>query len=144
MRIAIKVGVGVVVSFAVLQVVRFDQTNPPVTADIQAPPDVENILRRSCYDCHSNETRWPWYSQVAPASWLVHYDVSEGRDALNLSTWEKLSPRERSKELEEIGESIADGDMPPWYYLPLHPAARLSGAERSALQAWVGPSRKDR
>jgi hypothetical protein len=94
------------------------------------------VLERSCYDCHSNETQWPWYSQVAPVSWLVHHDVVEGREHLNFSEWNQLSPDKRDHKLEEIEELVSEGDMPLAYYLPLHPAARLSEADKQAVVSW--------
>ncbi len=85
MRFALKVALGIGAAFVVIQAVRFERTNPPVTADLQVEPELKRLLRRACYDCHSNETAWPWYSHVAPASWLTQYDVSEGRETLNFS-----------------------------------------------------------
>jgi len=136
-RLAEKIALGVLVVFAAVQVVRFDRTNPPVTADLNAPPDVSSVLRRACYDCHSNETVWPWYSRVAPVSWLLHSDVTEGREKLNFSDWGALTLEQRAKALREIGETVAEGEMPPWYYVPMHPAARLSSSDRALIERWV-------
>jgi hypothetical protein len=126
-----------VVAFVAIQFVPVDTENPPVEADIDTPSEVKAILRRSCYDCHSNETRWPWYSRVAPFSWLVSYDVAEGREELNFSTWSKLSTREQVERMEESWETVSEGEMPLWYYLPAHPEARISASDRDALRAWV-------
>lgn len=141
MRLAAKIGVGVLGILALIQIVRPPRENPPVAADLQAPPEVESLLRRACYDCHSNETRWPWYSHVAPVSWLVSHDVQAGRKELDFSSWGTLSPEEQGEQRGEIAESIAEGDMPPWYYLPMHPDARLSASDRSLLDTWTGPAR---
>ncbi len=141
MRLAAKIGVGVLAVLALIQVVRPSRSNPPVTADLQAAPEVKEVLRRACYDCHSNETRWPWYSHVAPVSWLLSHDVQDGRKDLNFSTWGTLSGPEQAEERGEIAESIAEGDMPPWYYVSMHPDARLSPTDRSLLNAWAGPAR---
>ncbi len=141
MRLAAKIGVGVLAVLALIQVVRPSRSNPPVTADLQAAPEVKEVLRRACYNCHSNETRWPWYSHVAPVSWLLSHDVQDGRKDLNFSTWGTLSGPEQAEERGEIAESIAEGDMPPWYYVPMHPDARLSATDRSLLNAWAGPAR---
>ncbi len=141
MRLAAKIGVGVLAVLALIQVVRPPRGNPPVAADLQASPEVKRVLRRACYDCHSNETIWPWYSHVAPVSWLVSYDVQAGRKALNFSDWGTLSAAEQAELRGEIAESIAEGEMPPWYYSPMHPDARLSPADVSLLDAWTGPSR---
>jgi hypothetical protein len=108
-----------------------DITNPPVIQD--APwrsPQAREVAKRACYDCHSNGTIWPWYSRVAPVSWLVYKDVQEGRSKLNFSEWGL-----GEQEVEEIGEVIAEGEMPPWQYLLTHPTARLSAAEKALLEA---------
>jgi hypothetical protein len=86
------------------------------------------LTRRACFDCHSNETRWPWYTNVAPVSWLTQYDVVEGRRAVNYSEWDR-----RQKEARESAKTVRKGEMPPWLYLIPRPHARLSVAERSDL-----------
>ncbi len=93
--------------------------------------------QRACYDCHSNETVWPWYSQIAPFSWLLAWDVQEGRKELNFSRWNRYSPKERAKKVKESWEEIEEGEMPPWFYLPLHPEARLSAEDRAVVQEWA-------
>jgi hypothetical protein len=135
-----KIALGALAVFGAMQLVRFDRTNPPVTAALRAPPEVLGVLRRACYDCHSNETRWPWYSAIAPASWLVHRDVTGGRETLNFSEWGTQAPTGKAEQRREIGDSVADREMPPWYYLPMHPTARLSGPDRSLLADWVATS----
>jgi hypothetical protein len=122
------VAAGAVVLFVVIQLVPYgrDHTNPtggrPISWD---SPRTEELMRGACMDCHSNETRWPWYSNVAPVSWLVQRDVDEGRDRLNLST--------HAPEVQELIEAIDKGEMPPWQYKPAHPAARLSSSEKREL-----------
>src|SRR5262245_21993196 len=86
------------------QLVPIDATNPAVEGDIPAPPEVKAILRRACYDCHSNETVWPWYSRLAPLSWLISRDVHEGRSKLNFSTWDQYTPEEQLSKLKESWE----------------------------------------
>ena len=106
-------------------------TNPPITkGPAWDSPQTGDIVRRACYDCHSNETRWPWYSNVAPISWLVQRDVNGGRAHLNFSEWDH--PQRHAK---DVAEQVKEGEMPPWYYLPMHPTARLSDAEKQALIA---------
>ncbi|MBL8897332.1 MAG: heme-binding domain-containing protein, partial [Planctomycetes bacterium] len=83
---------------------------------------------RACFDCHSNETRWPWYSNVAPISWLVQRDVDEGRAELNFSRFDQPQ-----KEAHESAEVVLEGEMPPWFYLPTHPEARLTADEQAEL-----------
>ncbi len=137
MKVWKRIGLGSLVALSAIQLVTCERTNPPVTADIRATADVKAVLARACYDCHSNETTWPWYSRVAPVSWLVHRDVSEGRAALNFSDWEALPPERRSKLQRESGEEVAEGEMPPRLYTPLHPHAVLSSAGKQVIQAWA-------
>lgn len=122
---------------ASIQFATVDRTNPPVEAEISAPPEVQTILRRVCYDCHSYETVWPWYSRVAPMSWLVARDVNEGRAELNFSVWGKYPEEKRAKNIREIGEEVEEGEMPLWPYLLAHPEAQLSAEEKAALLAWA-------
>ncbi len=120
-----------------IQFVPVSKTNPPVTGEIQAPAEVMEILRTSCYDCHSNESEWPWYSNVAPVSWLVISDVNEAREHLNFSEWDSYSAEDKAEDIEEIWEEIEEGEMPLWFYLPLHPEARLSDAQKEIIRKWV-------
>jgi hypothetical protein len=114
-------------------------TNPPVRSDLAAPPEIKSILRRACYDCHSNETKWPWYSRVAPASWLIRDHVLEGRRRLNFSVWGDYAydPGTEAQKLNEIAKLSTNGKMPPWYYTMTHPGARLTGMEREAVGRWA-------
>ena len=123
----------------VAQGVRFPQTNPPVRGDLVAPLAVKDVLRGACYDCHSNETQWPWYSNVAPLSWLVHHEVEEGRKRLNFSDWAEYAsdPETASQKLAQISKFVASGDMAPWYYRMLRRCARLSAAQRDRVIRWV-------
>lgn len=106
-----------------------DHSNPPVVGEPQwSSPRVRELAKRACFDCHSNETVWPWYAHLAPVSWLVQRDVDEGREHLNFSTFTS-DPRD-ADEAAELAES---GEMPPWFYLPLHAEARLSEAETREL-----------
>ncbi len=93
------------------------------------------ILRASCYDCHSHETRYAWYTHLPLASLLVGIDVSEGRREMNFSLWDQLSAQKRGKLLSKSLKEIRKGDMPPWYYTPLHPQARMDAAVLQTLQA---------
>jgi cytochrome c551/c552 len=127
----------VIVVLIGIQFVPVDKTNPPVSGEIKAPENVMQILRTSCYDCHSNESVWPWYSNVAPVSWLVVNDVNEGREYLNFSQWQSYSGEDKAEDIEEIWEDVEEGEMPPWYYLPLHPEARLSDKDKEMIKNWV-------
>lgn len=121
-----------------IQFVPIERTNPPVTGDVPAPANVRAILRRACYDCHSHETLWPWYSRVAPFSWLVASDVNEARGKLNFSAWDRYPAAKRADKLEDVGTEVGKGEMPLWYYLPMHPAARVSDADKAAVVQWAG------
>lgn len=132
-----RILIGLVVLLAAIQLFPVDRTNPPVESEIVTPPNVQAVLRRSCYDCHSNETAWPWYSRVAPVSWLLARDVHEGRRELNFSTWNRFPTQRRARKLKETWKEVSEGEMPPWYYLPLHREARLSEADREILRAWT-------
>lgn len=117
----------------VIQVVPYGHrhTNPPVTKEpAWDSPQTRELAKRACFDCHSNETTWPWYSNVAPVSWLVQDDVDGGRHHLNFSEWDKPQ-----RHAHDAAEEIENGDMPIWFYVPLHPAAKLSAGEKSALIA---------
>lgn len=117
--------------FGIIQLVPYgrDHANPAVVQEPQwSSPQVREIAQRACFDCHSNETFWPWYSNIAPFSWLIQHDVDEGRRTLNFSEWGR--GRQRS---EEVGEVVQRGRMPPAYYVMLHPTAKLSSAEKAIL-----------
>ena len=119
------------VSFFGIQLIPYgkDRTNPPVIQDAPwSSPQAREVARRACYDCHSNETTWPFYSRIAPVSWLVYKDVVDGREELNFSEWGG-----GEQEVEDIGEVIAKGEMPPRIYLLTHPSARLSAADQALL-----------
>ncbi|MBK6694193.1 MAG: heme-binding domain-containing protein [Myxococcales bacterium] len=125
----------------VLQLVPASRTNPPVTQDLEAPPAVKALLKRACYDCHSNESVWPWYARVAPASFLVSHDVKEGREHLNFSEWDRVAAEKQPRKLKKAAASLKDGKMPLPIYLPLHPEARLTPEERDTLTAWLSRPR---
>jgi hypothetical protein len=92
-------------------------------------PKTKELFARACADCHSNETKWPWYSTIAPVSWLVRYDVDEGREHFNVSMW----GLQKKNKGDEAKEEFDEGDMPPWFYLIPHPEARLSQSETEEL-----------
>lgn len=131
-----KILVGAGVALVIAQVIPVSRTNPPVESEVPASPEVRQILRRACYDCHSNETVWPGYAYVAPVSWLIASDVLRGRRHMNFSTWNRLSADEQAKHFREAWEQVSEGEMPLGIYLPLHPEARLTDADKAALEAW--------
>lgn len=135
-----KMRYGIYLFLAVLlsaQFVRVQRVNPPVHSDMRADGEIATILRNTCYNCHSNETVWPWYSNVAPVSWLIASDVSEGRRHLNFSEWETYDSETRNHKLKSIAEEITDRAMPPWYYSMIHRGSRLSEAERRQILTWT-------
>jgi hypothetical protein len=133
--IVVVLGVG----FAALQCVRPSLPNPPVTAELQAPPEVKEILRNSCYSCHSNETRLPIYDQVVPAYWLVQHDVKEARQHLNFSEIGKLPPAQQKAMLWEAVNMIQLGAMPLPRYLTVHPGAKVTPQQVEVLRAYLNP-----
>ena len=120
-----------------IQFVPVDRDNPPVKSELVAPPEVKAVLRESCYDCHSNETVWPWYSHVAPISWMIIRDIHRARDEYNLSEWELMDPEKQSEIREEMWEMASEGRMPPLLYRLAHPEARVSGEELAVLRLWL-------
>lgn len=141
-KVARRVAALLIGAFLAIQLVPVDRTNPPVETEVPASPEARAVLQRACYDCHSNEVVWPWYARIAPISWLVARDVRLGRDEVNYSTWNRLDADERRRALEESWEEAADGDMPPWFYLPLHPEAKLSEEDLRILDRWSRPAPK--
>ncbi len=135
-----KIALGLLLFVGMLQLVPTELANPPVTAEVPAGDAVRALLRRACYDCHSNESRWPWYAHVAPVSWLIEHDVNEAREHVNFSTWDEYTPEQRAHKLEEVWEEVQEGEMPLWFYIPLHPQARLSVEDMSLLRDWSGAS----
>jgi hypothetical protein len=125
------------VSLALMQLVPTAQTNPVPAGEIAAPPAIGAILERACYDCHSNQTRWPWYARVAPVSWMVADHVAAGRRQVNFSEWGQYYARTRRHKLEWMARALRNEQMPPWYYRAIHPEARLSAGDRAVLAGWI-------
>jgi hypothetical protein len=137
--------------FVAIQAVRPSRTNPPINPalEIKSFDPVSSqtgpILSRSCDDCHSNRTVWPWYSEVAPTSWLVAHDVNEGRSKMNLSEWGSYPAKKRSDLLKDICGEVTKGEMPIAAYTRMHTSARLTAGDVKALCQWTksferGPS----
>jgi hypothetical protein len=130
-----------IAAFGFLQFTNPARTNPPVVNDLMAtnapPPRVAALLHHACYDCHSYETKWPWYSRIAPISWLIADDVNEGRKNLNLSDWPTDNPARAAKRLENMSEEIDYQEMPPQKYTMIHADARLTAAGRKELIDWL-------
>jgi mono/diheme cytochrome c family protein len=133
MRRWFALGAGIVVVLLLaIQLVPYgrDHTNPQASGVVPWPDaQTEQLFSAACADCHSYDTEWPWYASVAPMSWLVQFDVDEGREAFNVSTWPNV------READEAAETVMEGEMPPLTYPITHPDARLSDDEKSALAA---------
>jgi len=126
-----------------IQLIPLPRTNPPVESALAAPPELQAVLDRACMDCHSHATKWPWYAYVAPASWLLVYDVHHAREHVNLSKWGDYTPKRQRKKAGEMWEEVEDGEMPFWPYLLMHPEARLSDADKAVLKAWSEQASKE-
>ncbi len=125
--------------FLALQLIpSYPQTNPPTdpSKEIKAPKEVMEIFKRSCYDCHSNETNWPWYASVAPMKWVVRRDVIQGRKALNFSIWEEYSPSKQKELKKQIYRSVFIA-MPLPQYLWFHPEAKLTPKDKKIVRDWA-------
>lgn len=135
---------GAVLAAAGLQLVQPDPPegelpgDGPIERHVDIPPHVDRLLRAACYDCHSDETRWPWYARISPISWFVAGDVEHGRSNLDFSRWSTHPVREPTpyQRLRWICRDIREDLMPPALYLVAHPAARLTPAEEDTICAW--------
>jgi len=141
-RILRFVLIGLGVLFVALQFIPVERTNPPVTGLVDAPEDVLTTLRRSCWDCHSNETEWPWYAYVAPMSLRVSQHVWMGREHVNFTEWDGYDAEERDEAYEEIAKEIDRGGMPLKDYLLVHRNAKLTTSDRERLVSWAESARK--
>lgn len=132
-----KILVLLIVLVAAIQLVPIDRRNPPVTAEVAGAQEFLVILKRSCFDCHSNETTWPWYSRIAPVSWMLAYDVYEGREHLNFSHWGDYPGEKQVKLRKEIREEVDEGEMPPFQYNLVHQGARLGNQDKEIIRRWT-------
>lgn len=125
--------------FVVMQFIRPNKENIAVQKEleIKANEEVMSMLKTSCFDCHSNETVWPWYSQIAPFSWVISTHVTEGRKALNFSTWENYTPAQKEEKTKALYRT-AYASMPLPSYLYLHEDANLTKEQRSMIRDWTG------
>ncbi|MFV0388413.1 MAG: heme-binding domain-containing protein [Pyrinomonadaceae bacterium] len=132
-----------VVLFIGIQFIRPSLTNPQIDstktieANVTVSPEVAQILETSCNDCHSNAVKYPWYSNVAPVSWLVAHDVNEARTHLNFSEWGNYAPQKQEGKLDETCEVVESGEMPDFKYLLIHWNAKLSDAQKKTICDWT-------
>lgn len=137
----------VVCLFVAVQFKRPARTNPPVNesqtiyARTQMTPQVHQILDRSCRDCHSNQTAWPWYTNISPVSWFVVDHVDHGRKDMNFSEWGTYDQRRQGRRLQQMCDFAKDGSMPLSSYTPLHPGSKPSAEDVAALCAWTESER---
>lgn len=133
----LKIIIILAILLIIIQFIPVDKSNPATVSEMPAPVEVQKILQRSCYDCHSHQTIWPWYSHIAPASWFIVHDVKEGREHLNFSTWSQYDQRKQIKLFEEIQEMIEKEEMPLTQYVWMHPDAKLDINDQMILKTWL-------
>jgi len=142
-RVLKKIAVGIAVVFVALQFFRPERSLVAASDEedlinvLPPPPGVRETLVNSCYDCHSNQTRYPWYASIQPFAWFLDHHVEEGRMHINFSEFGGLPPRRAVQVLEACGDEVAEKEMPLWSYTLAHPAARLTEAQRADLVAWM-------
>jgi len=138
-----RIGLGTLAAVIVVQFVRPERTNPPfdptktLDSSMAIPREVLAKLRTSCYDCHSSETRWPWYSAITPVNFLLASDVRRGRGRMNFSEWALMKPGKMQSRLESMSDMVGHREMPLKTYLFLHPEARLSDEEIKMITDWA-------
>ena len=144
-----RITVILAILFLAAQLIRPARTNPPVDMQLdlhtvaQVPADVSAILKRSCFDCHSNQTTWPWYTNITPVNWwIVNSHVEHGRSHHNFNEWGKMTPTDRDHMLDEVCEEIESGAMPLPSYLIIHRDARLSESQKRAVCDWTRAERE--
>ena len=126
-----------VVLIVAIQFIPINRTNPAAKSDLMAPDEVKIILTRSCYDCHSNLTKWPWYSRIAPVSWLVTVDVKEARAKMNFSNWDEYDSSRQNVMQNMIWEEIEKSEMPLKSYLLIHKNAVLTEDDKQVIKQWA-------
>lgn len=144
LALALLIGVIVVFSSALhpFGPVKNSEREESMVRDLTMPPEVKAVIQRSCADCHSNGTSWPWYSYVAPTSWLVERDVRHGRDEVNFSHWSEYGVTEQEKLLAKIATVVKNHEMPLPQYTLIHRAAKLSEADTDILYQWARRERR--
>lgn len=138
----------IVALLVIIQFFRIDKTTSPVEPakdfiSVTNPPEkVAEIIKTSCYDCHSNQTNYPWYTNIAPVSWWIGHHIEEGKEHLNFSKWADYSAKKADHKLEEFYEEVEEGEMPLKSYTNLHSKAKLSDEDKELLISWVKSLRK--
>lgn len=143
-----KILYGLLIIVIAIQFFRIDKTNPKINIaddfiEITEPPrEIASILKSSCYDCHSNESNYPWYSNIAPVSWWVKHHIDEAQEELNFSKWSTYDVKKKDHKLEEMAEEVEEGEMPLNEYTWTHAEAKLSAEQQTALINWIKETRK--
>lgn len=134
-----KYFVATILFLSAIQLISVEKINPQKeqTLEIKASPEITSILKKSCYDCHSNETVWPGYSTIAPFSWYVYKNVTNGRKAINFSEWNTLDDVIKLQRMQRAVTTVQNGMMPKPLYLKMHPEAKLSDKEKEILVNWI-------
>ena len=137
-----KIIIGVLILLVLIQFFRINKTNPEFNHEkdyltsVKTPENISNMLKNACYDCHSYETNYPWYSNVAPISWMLKSHVNEGRHHVNFSLWGDFDPEKKSAIKHEIVEVLEEGEMPLASYTWMHPEAKLTNDQKETLINW--------
>ncbi len=147
-KILKKVLIGLAVLVVVIQFFRIDKTNPVTAIEIDfievnhPPVEIAALLKTSCYDCHSNQVSYPWYTNIAPVSWFIKDHINEGREELNFSEWGDYSLKRKDHKLEECAEEVEEGEMPLDSYFIMHSEAELTHEQRETLEGYFTGLRK--
>lgn len=145
-----NISLGLLVVFVLMQLIRIDKSNPEgdhqndISVLKRPDPEITTILKNACYDCHSNEVYYPWYSNVAPISWWIKHHVNEGREHLNFSEWGTYNPKKSDHKLEECIEMLEEKEMPLYSYTLIHKPANISDAQRTKLIEFFKALRSDK
>lgn len=143
-----KIGIGLVIILILMQFKQIDKTNPEYTDTedfitiTQPPVEIAALIKTACYDCHSHQAKYPWYSNVAPISWILEHHIEEGRQHLNFSTWTAYSEKKAAHKLEECAEEVEADNMPMKPYVAIHSEAKMTAEQKTALVAWFESQQK--
>lgn len=143
-----KIGIGLVIILILMQFKQIDKTNPEYTDTddfitiTQPPVEIAALIKTACYDCHSHQAKYPWYSNVAPISWILEHHIEEGRQHLNFSTWTTYSEKKAAHKLEECAEEVEADNMPMKPYVAIHSEAKMTAEQKTALIAWFENQQK--
>ena len=143
-----KIGIGLVIILILIQFKQINKTNPVYNEAedfitmTQAPTEIATLIKDACYDCHSHQSKYPWYSNIAPISWAIEHHIEEGREHLNFSKWASYDTKKADHKLEECVEEVEEGEMPMKPYVAIHSEAKMSKKQQKALVNWFESQRK--